>query len=454
MASLEDKIYSYKVEQTTLGCMLVDRSAAITAQAVLSEEDFYAPEHKLIFNAIDKVINKELEIDIATVVDELVATRDLATIGDVDYLSSLEDLALNPSQIDQYIKILQDKTIVRKMIDFASKLPDAWNADTSNSVEDFVADQEAMFLDITRSRKVGDFQSSKEVLDVMKAQMAERARNTKGLTGVPSGFNDLDGVTLGWQKGDMIILAARPSMGKTALALNFLVNAAFKERKTVAIFSVEMPADQLMQRLIASRSGVDGKKIRKGEMTDRESMKVDAAMNELGSIKLFIDDKTNNMAEIGIKARKLKSTHDDLSLIVIDYLQLAKMGGNKKFDGEQAEVSEISKAIKSLAKELGVPIIALSQLSRSVEKRDDKRPMMSDLRSSGSIEQDADIILFIYREDYYKQQEVGEENNDNNSVVELNIAKHRQGARGTVKLLFMKNIGTFSDFADGGFESE
>jgi replicative DNA helicase len=281
--------------------MLVDRSAAITAQAVLSEEDFYAPEHKIIFNAIDKVINKGLEIDLATVVDELVATKDLSTIGDVDYLSSLEDLAMNPSQIDQYIKILQDKTIVRKMIDFATKLPEAWNTDASNSVEDFVADQESMFLDITRSRKVGDFQTSKEVLDVMKAKMAESARNPKGLTGVTSGFSDLDGVTLGWQKGDMIILAARPSMGKTALALNFLVNAAFKERRTVAIFSVEMPAEQLMQRLIASRSGVDGKKIRKGEMTDRESMKVDSAMNELSSIKLFIDDKTSTMADIGVR---------------------------------------------------------------------------------------------------------------------------------------------------------
>lgn len=453
MASLEEKIYSYKVEQTTLGCMLTDRAAAITAQAVLSEEDFYAQEHKLIYNAIDKVINKGLEIDLATVVDELVATKDLAAIGDVDYLSTISSLALNPSQIDQYIKILQDKTVVRKMIDFANKLPDAWNTDATNSVEDFVADQEAEFLNITRSRKVGDFKSSKDVIDVMKAQMAERARNVKGLTGVTSGFSDLDKVTLGWQKGDMVILAARPSMGKTALALNFLVNAAFKERKSVAIFSIEMPAEQLMQRLIASRSGVDGSKIRKGDMTDRDSMKVDSAMTELSGIKLFIDDKTNTISEIGVKARKLKSTHDDLSLIVIDYLQLAKMGGNKKFDGETAEVSEISKAIKSLAKELGIPIIALSQLSRSVEKRDDKRPMMSDLRSSGSIEQDADIILFIYREDYYKHGDATDES-DNNSIVELQIAKHRQGARGRIKLLFMKNIGTFSDFADGGFESE
>jgi len=452
MASLEEKIYSYKIEQTTLGCMLVDRSAAVTAQATLSEEDFYAPEHKAIFKAIDKVINKNLDIDLPTVVDELVATRELDSIGDVDYLSSIMELAMNPSQIDQYIKILQDKTIIRKMIDFANELPDLWNKDTSNSVEDFVADEESKFLSITRNRKVGDFQSSKEVLDVMKAKMSDRARSSKGLTGVTSGFSDLDSVTLGWQKGDMIILAARPSMGKTALSLNFLVNAAVKERKTVAIFSLEMPADQLMQRLVASRSGVDGQKIRSLNMNDRDSMKVDSAMNELSSLKLFIDDKTNTMADIGVKARKLKSTHDDLALIVIDYLQLAKMGGNKKFDGEQAEVSEISKAIKSLAKELQVPIVALSQLSRSVEKRDDKRPMMSDLRSSGSIEQDADIVLFIYREDYYKQKEVGDES-DNNSVVELAIAKHRQGARGTVKLLFMKNIGLFSDF-EGGLESE
>ena len=452
MASIEEKIYSYKIEQTTLGCMLVDRSAAITAQATLSEEDFYAQEHKAIFRAIDKVINKNLDIDLPTVVDELVASRELESIGDVDYLSSIMELAMNPSQIDQYIKILQDKTIIRKMIDFANELPELWNKDTSNSVEDFIADEESKFLSITRNRKVGDFQSSKEVLDVMKAKMSDRARSSKGLTGVTSGFTDLDGVTLGWQKGDMIILAARPSMGKTALSLNFLINAAIKERKTVAIFSIEMPADQLMQRLVASRSGVDGQKIRSLNMNDRDSMKVDSAMNELSSLKLFIDDKTNTMADIGVKARKLKSTHDDLSLIVIDYLQLAKMGGNKKFDGEQAEVSEISKAIKSLAKELQVPIIALSQLSRSVEKRDDKRPMMSDLRSSGSIEQDADIVLFIYREDYYKQKEVGDES-DNNSVVELAIAKHRQGARGTVKLLFMKNIGLFSDF-EGGLESE
>ena len=450
MASLEEKIYSYKIEQTTLGCMMVDRNAAITAQAVLSDEDFYAPEHKSIFNAIDKIINKDLDIDIAKVVDELVASKELDSIGNVEYLSSICELAMNPSQIEQYIKILQDKTIVRKMIDFSNELPQIWDADTTNNVEDFVADQESKFLSITRNRKVGDFQSSKEVLDIMKAKMSDSARSSKGLTGVTSGFTDLDSVTLGWQKGDMIILAARPSMGKTALSLNFLVNAAIKERKTVAIFSIEMPADQLMQRLVASRSGVDGQKIRSLNMNDRDSMKVDTAMNELASIKLFIDDKTSTIADIGIKARKLKSTHDDLALIVIDYLQLAKLGGNKKLDGEQAEVSEISKAIKSLAKELQVPIIALSQLSRSVEKRDDKRPMLSDLRSSGSIEQDADIVLFIYREDYYKQKEVGEENDDN-SVVELAIAKHRQGARGKVKLLFMKNIGLFSDF-EGGLE--
>ena len=450
MSSLEEKIYSYKVEQTTLGCMIVDRSAAITAQATLSEEDFYAPEHKAIFKAIDNVINKDLDIDLPTVVDELVLAHELENVGDIDYLTSIIELAMNPSQIEQYIKILQDKTMIRKMIDFANELPELWNKDTSNSVEDFVADEEAKFLNITRNRKVGDFQSSKEVLDIMKAKMSDSARSSKGLTGVTSGFADLDSVTLGWQKGDLIILAARPSMGKTALALNFLVNAAAKEKRTVAIFSIEMPADQLMHRLVASRSGVDGHKIRSLSLNDRDSMKVDTAMNELASLKLFIDDKTSTVADIGVKARKLKSTHDDLGLIVIDYLQFAKMGGNRKFDGEQAEVAEMSKAIKALAKELEVPIILLSQLSRSVEKRDDKRPMLSDLRSSGSIEQDADIVLFIYREDYYKQKEVGDEN-DNNSIVELAIAKHRQGARGKVKLLFMKNIGLFSDF-EGGVE--
>lgn len=454
--------YSLDAERAVLGAMLVSRDALLNSVVRLSIDDFYEEDHKLIFDTIRTVYNKGSNVDAVTVIEQLVLNNTLNQLSNKE--DTVYDLVLNvvsASNVEEYIRIIQDKTTLRKLVLLAEDVTNKWQKEELNDIADYVAKVESDTLNITRSRNVGEFKTTKEVIDVLKEKLFASGKSNGGLTGITSGFTDIDNITHGFQKGDLIILAARPSMGKTALALNFLVNAAIKQNVTTAMFSVEMPAEQLMQRMISAQSGVNGDKLRSLDLNDKDWTKIDVAANQLSKAKIFVDDTSAiKLGDLAVKARKLKSLHDDLSLIVVDYLQIVKASEQASKEGSQKEITEISQGLKSLARELEVPVIALSQLSRDNEKRDNKRPMLSDLRGSGAIEQDADLVMFIYREDYFdnqkgakdKGQEEKKENIGSSGIAEVSISKHRNGATGVVKLVFLKEYGLFSNYSKVGDE--
>ncbi|MEE0774889.1 MAG: replicative DNA helicase, partial [Merdibacter sp.] len=321
--------------------------------------------------------------------------------------------------------------------------------DTGSPLDDVLDQAERQILEVTRSRRASEFQSSKEVVGRVIRELVTLRESDNHITGVRTGYQDLDRMTNGFQRGDLIILAARPAMGKTALALNLGMYTALRNPGAVAFFSLEMPADSLMKRLLSAKSQVEGGKLRSGNITDEELNRLNEAGSELGAARIYIDDSASiKVSQIFSKCRKLMS-EQGLSLIVIDYLQLIS-GSGKSGDNRQQEVSEISRNLKILAKEMNCPVIALSQLSRSVESRDDKTPRLSDLRESGAIEQDADIVMFLYREEYYKKTKEQEANADQNEVVDLNLAKHRNGSVGHVSLVFNKSISAFYNHLDAG----
>lgn len=449
--------YSLDAERAVLGAMLVSREALLNSVVRLSIDDFYEEDHKLIFDTIRTVYNKGSNVDAVTVIEQFVLNNTLNQLSNKE--DTVYDLVLNvvsASNVEEYIRIIQDKTTLRKLVLLAEDVTNKWQKEELNDIADYVAKVESDTLSITRSRNVGEFKTTKEVIDVLKEKLFASGKSNGGLTGVTSGFTDIDNITHGFQKGDLIILAARPSMGKTALALNFLVNAAIKQNVTTAMFSVEMPAEQLMQRMISSQSGVNGDKLRSLDLSDKDWTKIDVATNQLSKAKIYVDDTSAiKLGDLAVKARKLKSLHDDLSLIVVDYLQIVKASELASKEGSQKEITEISQGLKALARELEIPVIALSQLSRDNEKRDNKRPMLSDLRGSGAIEQDADLVMFIYREDYFdnqkgnknKEQEEKKETVGSSGIAEVSISKHRNGATGVVKLVFLKEYGLFSNYS-------
>ena len=436
--------YSLSAEKAVLGSMMLSREALFNAVARLTDEDFFINDHKVIFSVIKNVHKKGIDVDTVTVAEQFLLDGKINEVSNPEYIYELVEGVVSPSNIENYIRIIQDKTVLRQIVNFADSIASKWDKEEMEDIGDYVAKVEDDILKITRSRNVGEFKSVKEVLNVLKEKLFTNAKNKGELTGITSGFNDLDKLTHGFQSGDLIILAARPAMGKTALALNFAMNAAIKTKNVVAIFSLEMPSEQLLQRMLGSRSNVNSAKIRSLNLNDKEWTKIDVAVNELSKTRIFVDDTPGaKLADIQAKARKLKNTHDDLGLIIVDYLQLITTSSFNKNDNRQQEVSEISRGLKEMARELKVPVIALSQLSRSVEKREDKKPMLSDLRESGSIEQDADIVMFIYREDYYKHEK--EEESNQSGIVELTISKHRNGPTGEVELIFLKEYGLFSN---------
>lgn len=443
--------YSLEAERAVLGSMLVSRDALLNSVVRLSEEDFYVDDHKLVFNTIRNVYNRGIDVDVVTVIEQFTTNNTIEQLNDKEIVYDLAENVVSPSNIEEYIRIVQDKTTLRRLVKLADEVSTKWNKEEINDIGEYVSKFETDALAITRSRNVGEFKTSKEVLDVLKEKLFVSNKNNGNVTGVTSGFTDLDGITHGFQKGDLIILAARPSVGKTALALNFLMNAAMIQDTTVAMFSVEMPAEQLMQRMLSATSGVNGDKIRGLDLNDRDCIKIDEATKKLGNAKIYVDDTSSiKLGDLVVKARKLKSLHDDLSLIVVDYLQIVKGSDRARKEGRQQEVTEISRGLKELARELNVPVIALSQLSRDSEKRDNKRPMLSDLRESGAIEQDADLVMFIYREDYFAKNDKNKEEVTNNSasgIAEVSISKHRNGATGVVKLVFLKELGLFSNYS-------
>lgn len=441
---MSKKPHSISAEKAVLGSMLLSKEALFNSIARLSEEDFYIEDNKVIFNAMSKVHNKGKEVDTITVEDQLVSDGSKKLLNNKDYLYNLVDETITPSNIDHHIRILQDKSVLRRLVDQAEEIANGWSSANIDDIGDYVSNAESKLLEITRSRNVGDFKRAGEILDVFKQKLITSEKKGS-MTGVVSGFSDLDRRTQGFQKGDLIILAARPSMGKTALALNFAMNAANKN-ETVALFSLEMSSEQLIQRMLSSQSFVNSSKIRNFNLNENDESKIDSAIIKLSKYEMYIDDTpAAKLGDIQTKARKLKSKRDNIGLIIIDYLQLIRMVKRKGHsENRQQEVSEISRGLKEIARELNVPVIALSQLSREVEKRPNKRPMLSDLRESGSIEQDADIVMFIYRDDYYNKSEEDDKNAP--SIVEVDIAKHRNGPTGDLKLVFNKNIGYFSSY--------
>ena len=441
--------YSLQAERAVLGSMMLSKDAVYEGIARLTEEDFYLRDHKIIFNAIKNTHIRGMDVDIVTVVDQLMLDNKLQELSDANYVYDILDDTITPSTVEQYIRIVQDKTILRYLVNLADTIANGWNKQEIEDIGDYVSKVENEVLAITRARNVGDFKSPKEVIDVIKEKLVNNDRRNGDLTGTPSGYRDLDRITHGFQKGDMIILAARPSMGKTALALNFAMNAAIENNVPVGIFSLEMPAEQLMQRMLSATSGVNSDKIRSFNLNEKEWPKIDVGVNKLSNAKIFIDDTAGaKIADIQSKAKKLKAKCDDLGLIVVDYLQLITTSTFGKNDtSRQQEVSEISRSLKAMARDLKVPVIALSQLSRSVEKREDKKPMLSDLRESGSIEQDADLVMFIYREDYYNGAKKDDGGSASTGVAQISIAKHINGATGVVELLFLKDVGLFSDYS-------
>ncbi len=438
---------SIDTERALLGTMLVyEKSTRTAIEEGLTIQDFYLDAHRKIFSVVDTIHQEGKLVDVMTVSTKLNDLGQLALVGGMDYIVQLSDSSVTSASTKHYVNVLQDKTYLRKLIETAEEITQD-SFDGSYKVEELLDSAEKRILDVTRSRRTSDFRSSEEVINSVIDNIYKMRNQKSRITGVKTGYSVLDNLTAGLQRGDLIILAARPSMGKTAFALNVGLNVAhFNTNEAVALFSLEMPAEQLMSRMIAKKSQIGGSVLKNGQLNNEEMARLMEASTEMQGMKIFIDDSaTIRMSEIFSKCRKLKAEHG-LCLIVIDYIQLIT-GSGKSGDNRQQEVSEISRSLKGLARELEVPVIALSQLSRAVETRSEKVPMMSDLRESGSIEQDADIVMFLYREAYYKKDENKEEPDEQG--VQLIVAKHRNGATSSIDLHFKKSISGFYDVSGG-----
>lgn len=449
--------YNDGAEQAVLGAMISSPESRNAMLNALEENDFYNQNHRLIFRAIANLFEKGIQLDISTLVDELdVNMKALNKIGGVAYLYELQELFVGDSTAIHHRNIVKDASLSRSFIMCLKECIKGFEDREFEDVTHYVADCEKKILDITKERRISDFVSSSEVVDAVtnKIKLTGKTRNNSYCTGIPTGFRSLDIYTSGWQPGSLIILAARPSVGKTALSITFAYEAAQQTGRTVAYFSLEMAADAIIQRLLASRAQINSVNLATANLTNEDWIALDEASNAVKGIKLFIDDTSAaRLSDIRTKAQKLKATHGDLGAIFIDYLGLITTSRNNKDDqSRQQEVAEISRSLKALARELDVPVICLCQLSRASETRPDHTPRLSDLRDSGSIEQDADQVLFIYREDY-QNSKIQKEHEDDDptsndpmtsaSETKILIAKNRNGKVGTVKLTFFKNCGRF-----------
>ncbi len=456
--ALEKLPNNVEVEKAVLGAMLEKRDALIEASSALVENDFYSRKHQIIFSAILSVQDKSIPVDLKTVTEELINLKELDKIGGVQYLYELTESIVSVSNIKHYINIVRDQSNLRQLLLTMQSVIESYEKEEIDDIADFIGEASRKVTKAAEKRRISSFKTAAEVTEKVRQNLrTQKATGEDGVTGLPTGYRKLNLLTHGFQKTDIIIIAARPSVGKTALGLNLAFNVSYKTNTPVAIFSLEMPSEQLMLRLLANRSCVDLGKIQTGYLTKREEIAVDRAMKEMMGVKLFIDDTPGiRLIDILSKARKLKLEQPDLSMIMIDYIGLITTG--KKAESRQLEVAEISRSLKELARELEVPIIVISQLNRAVEKSVSKKPMLSDLRESGSIEQDADQVFLLYRADYYKSIGAGKDNkkeettepeqtDENVSIVEVIVAKNRNGQVGTVELVFTKNIGRFDDQA-------
>ncbi len=433
-----------EAEMSVLSACLLMKSAADKVCEELIPEMFYNDANKKIFEAIYNLHEAKKPVDMMTLTNELENNNTLALIGGVEYLSDVVDSIVSAANLDYYINIVQEKYLRRRLIEVSTNITTSAYEEDSDTNE-VVDNAEKQIFTVTKERKAGEFKSISEVLRTTQSKLEALAQNGSTITGLPTGFTDIDIMTSGLHENELIIIAARPAMGKTAFGLNLAVNAALSTTKAVAIFNLEMGAEQLAERMISSVGGIDMGKLKTGQLDDKDWQKVNEAMSELGETNIYIEDLSGiTVGDIRAKCRRLANSEKGLGLVVIDYLQLIQ-GGARYAGNRQQEVSEISRSLKTMALELKVPVVALAQLSRGVELREDKRPIMSDLRESGSIEQDADIVSFLYRDDYYNPEKY-KDISGNTSVTEFIIGKHRSGSTGTVELLFEKNFMNFSNY--------
>lgn len=429
-------------EMSVISACLLMPSAADKVCENLSPEMFFSDANRKIFEAVFELHEHKKPIDYTTLTNELEKNNTLALIGGIEYLSDVIDSIVSAANVEYYMNIVQEKYLRRRLIEAATEIATSAYEETQDTNE-VVDIAEQQIFKVTKERKAGEFKSISEVLRSTQARLEYLAQNGSAITGLPTGFTDLDIMTSGLHEHELIIVAARPAMGKTAFAVNLAVNTALATPKAVAIFNMEMGAEQLAQRMIGSVGGIDMKRLQTGQLDDKDWQKVNEAMSELGETNIYIEDTSGiTVSDIRAKCRRLANSEKGLALVIIDYLQLIQ-GGARYAGNRQQEVSEISRSLKTMALELHVPVIALAQLSRAVELREDKRPIMSDLRESGSIEQDADIVSFLYRDDYYNPDK--HDLSGNTSVTELIVGKHRSGNTGTIELLFEKNFSNFMD---------
>ena len=431
---------SIEAEQAVLGAMLLKPDAVTTAAEELSADDFYRETHRLIFEAMMQLKERTEPVDLVTLTEQLKKADKLAKIGGIPALSLIANSVPTAANVHYHARIVHEKAQLRSLINAATEIAGA-AYESADEVEDIMDSAEKRILSVASGKRSKDFVPLQDILLDTLEQIDLRYNNKGSITGLPTGFTELDHLTAGLQKSDLILVAARPSMGKTAFTLNIAAHVVLRAKEPVAFFSLEMSKEQLVQRLLCSEGRIDSQRLRVGELEEKEWGDLIDTANRLSAAPLYIDDTPSiTVMELRSKARRLKAEHG-LSLIVIDYLQLMQGRASKSGDNRQQEISEISRSLKALARELNVPVIALSQLSRSVESRQIKRPMLSDLRESGSLEQDADIVMFLYREDYYDPE------TENKNITEVIIAKHRNGPVDTVDLTFLKQFTKFGNLS-------
>ena len=424
-------------EQAVIGSMLTDKEAVSAAIEVLKPEDFYREDNRTIFEAILNLYGRSEPIDIITLKSELSSMGKFEAVGGLEYIAELPDKVPTTANVEQYIKIVEEKSVLRNLIKTANEII-TLGYDQTQEVDGIIDGAEKKIFEVMQKKNQKGYTPIKDILVETFTELEQLYNQKQRITGIPTGFSDLDFRTSGLHNSDLILVAARPAMGKSAFALNIATNAAVRAKVPVAIFSLEMSKEQMTSRILCSEAMVDSNKVRTGKIDDEEWSKLAAASGELSEANIYIDDTPGiSIMEIRAKCRKMK-IEKNIGLVVIDYLQLVQ-GSGKRGGSREQEIAEISRSLKILAKEINVPVIALSQLSRAPEQRPDHRPMLSDLRESGSIEQDADIVMFLYRDDYYNQD------SDKKNIAEVILAKHRAGSTGTVELLWLGNYTKFAN---------
>jgi len=431
--------HNIDAEQSVLGAMFLTKKALQKALELLDGSEFYSDNHAKIFECMKNLEAKGSIVDITTVADELNNRNWLKQVGDIDYLTEIIESVPSAAGIDEYIKIVEDKSILRRLIDEATSIiTNSYN--TSNDIGAVIEEAEKKIFDVSKSLRSTEFKSIQDVLYKTQADIEKLSENKGDITGIPTGYYELDKLTSGFHPHELIIIAARPGMGKTAVALNFVTNIAIQSKKTVALFNMEMGAEQLATRMLSSVGQIEGSKLKTGNLEHSDWKRLNEAISRLSNTKIFIDDTAGQtVGEIRSKCRKLATSPSGLDIVVIDYLTLIQ-GSSKNGANRQQEVADISRALKTMAMELNVPVIALSQLSRGIEQRVDKKPMLSDLRESGAIEQDADIVAFLHCSDEERVKE--------NSLMEFVIRKHRNGPLADVPLIFQRPTSTFVNVAN------